>query len=55
MRKIISIIIPILNEELLISQLCQRLVLLTKNLNDYEFELIFVDDGSTDKPRLIKT
>ena len=25
MRKIISIIIPILNEELLISKLCQRL------------------------------
>ncbi len=49
MKKIISIIIPILNEELLISKLCQRLGTLTKNLNDYEFELIFVDDGSTDK------
>ena len=26
-----------------------KIGLLTKNLNDYEFELIFVDDGSTDK------
>ena len=49
MKETISIIIPILNEELLIQKLCQRLGLLVKKLNHYEFELIFVDDGSTDK------
>lgn len=48
MKQAISFVIPALNEEESIEQLhveildiCQR--------NDYEFEIIFVDDGSTDQ------
>lgn len=45
--KKISIIIPVFNEEDIIDELVSRLEKATEN-KDYDFEFIFVDDGSTD-------
>src|SRR3989338_329346 len=47
MRPDISVVIPLLNEEKTLPALCDRLVCVLKNLNRHE--VIFVDDGSTDK------
>lgn len=44
----LSVIVPLLNEEENIETLYQELVDALKNL-DQEFELIFIDDGSTDQ------
>lgn len=44
-----SIIIPLFNEEKNISTLISEINVLTKKNNDKIFELILVDDGSTDK------
>ena len=43
----ISLVVPILNEEELINELVSRSVSVLEKLSE-EFELIFVDDGSTD-------
>ena len=48
-KKRVSIIIPAYNEETCLSELRGRLVLLRTSLEDYEFEFIFVNDGSTDR------
>ena len=49
-RKIISIVIPVFNEEgnifLIYSELLKVFTLLQEN---YDYEIIFVDDGSVDK------
>jgi glycosyltransferase involved in cell wall biosynthesis len=46
----ISVVIPIKNEEANIINLCNAIF---KNLNKYENELIFIDDGSDDKSKNI--
>ena len=43
---VLSVVIPILNEEESILKLYQELISVLKNLQDYE--IIFADDGSTD-------
>lgn len=43
---VVSIIVPVFNEELNIGPLLKRLVPILKN---FSYEIIFVDDGSTDK------
>ncbi len=48
MRKI-SIIIPAYNEEESLPILYERLTKLMENLNNYDFEVLFVNDGSKDK------
>ncbi len=45
--KNISIVIPIYNEEKTLDELWRRLSPVTKN-GDYEYEILFVDDGSKD-------
>ena len=45
MKKSLSIIIPVLNEELNIIPLTNKII---KTLKKYKFEIIFVDDSSTD-------
>ncbi len=45
MNKLISVVIPVLNEEKNIKTLLKRLVPI---LRSYNFEIIFVNDGSTD-------
>ncbi len=46
-RHLISIVIPVLNEANNLERLVARLMLLD-GLADLEWELVFVDDGSTD-------
>lgn len=46
----ISIAIPIYNEEHILDELCKRLTLaLKKDFRNWKYEIILVDDGSTDK------
>ena len=50
---LLSIIIPVYNEENNINQLLHRLLLVIKNFN---YEIIFINDGSKDKTdEVIKT
>ncbi|RDY23264.1 glycosyltransferase [Romboutsia maritimum] len=44
----LSIIIPMYNEEESLSYLYERLLSLSKKLENYELEILFVNDGSTD-------
>jgi dolichol-phosphate mannosyltransferase len=45
---LLSVIIPCLNEELVVRDTYERLSKVLKNIDDCDYELIFVDDGSTD-------
>jgi len=47
--KKISIVIPAYNEEEVLNKLIERLAILINNTPKYEFEVIFVNDGSQDK------
>ncbi|MDP3941914.1 MAG: glycosyltransferase family 2 protein [bacterium] len=48
MKKIINIVIPAFNEELVIQELTRRLSLLMDKLPKYTFEVIVVENASTD-------
>ena len=47
--KKISIIVPAYNEEESLPYLEKRLVTLMDNMKNYEFEILFINDGSKDK------
>ena len=47
-KKLISVVAPAYNEELCVGELARQLVLVMNKLSEYEFEIIIVDDGSTD-------
>ncbi len=47
--KLISILIPAYNEEPVIEKLIRRLDTLASEARDYEFEFLFINDGSKDK------
>lgn len=47
--KTISILIPAYNEEPVLDKLMTRLATLANNVKDYDFEFLFVNDGSKDK------
>ena len=47
--KKISIIVPAYNEEEALPHLEKRLVALMDSIKNYEFEILFVNDGSKDK------
>ena len=49
MKKLLSIIIPVYNEEKNVTLLYEQLLKVIKSLNEYRYEIIFVDDGSTDQ------
>ena len=51
--KLISIVVPAFNEEDGIADLYLRVSAVMRELNDYEYELLFVDDGSTDNTQSI--
>lgn len=48
-KKLVTILIPTYNEEAVLPLLYERLLKLMDNLPQYNFELLFVNDGSTDK------
>lgn len=48
MKQLISIIIPVYNEQENIAQLWLELKKTIKKISKYNFEFLFVDDGSTD-------
>ena len=48
-KKLVTILIPAYNEEEALPILYERLVKLTNSLPQYNFELLFVNDGSHDK------
>jgi len=47
-NKLISVVVPVYNEELVIAQFYERLSSVLSNQN-YRYEVIFVDDGCTDQ------
>ncbi len=47
--KKISVIIPAYNEEESLPMLYDRMKKLMENMENYEFEILFVNDGSKDK------
>ena len=48
MKKKISIVIPVFNEENNVGVLCSALLMLIEVLNDFDFEIILINDGSKD-------
>ena len=46
--KLISIIIPAFNEEGNVKELSNRIKNVFKTINNYDYEIIFVENGSTD-------
>lgn len=46
---LVSIVIPLYNEEALVGPLLERLLEVEKNLDEHHFELVIVNDGSTDR------
>ena len=48
-KKLVTILIPAYNEESVIPMLYDRLLSLMNGLPQYNFEILFVNDGSTDK------
>ena len=50
-RKLISIVIPVYNEEGNILPLYEGIKKAVSQTKEYDFEIIFVDDGSTDKTK----
>lgn len=49
MKKLVTIMIPAYNEEKSLPKLFKRLDLLAKNTLKYDFEFLFINDGSKDK------
>ena len=47
--KTITLLVPVYNEESVLPQLFKRLDEFTKNTPNYQFEFLFINDGSTDK------
>ncbi len=48
MKKLISILIPVYNEEPVLTMLFERLGKLARDTDNFEFEFLFVNDGSHD-------
>jgi dolichol-phosphate mannosyltransferase len=49
MKRLITIIIPVFNNADSLIELSQRILFLSRKENSFEFEIIFVDDGSLDE------
>ncbi|MBT2571249.1 glycosyltransferase [Planococcus sp. ISL-110] len=47
--KLLTILIPAYNEEEVLETLLERLLLVTTQISNYEFEFLFVNDGSRDR------
>ncbi|MDD2793370.1 MAG: glycosyltransferase family 2 protein [Sediminibacterium sp.] len=49
MKKTVSIVVPVCNEEANVPILVEALTAVFQKLPDYEYSFVFVDDGSTDR------
>ncbi|SEU09431.1 Glycosyltransferase involved in cell wall bisynthesis [Salinibacillus kushneri] len=49
MKKLITIMVPVYNEEQVIEEFYSRVNEVTKRTDEYNFEILFVNDGSIDK------
>ena len=55
-RALISVVVPCFNEEAVVQAAYQRLTDVLGSLADFDFELMFVDDGSRDRtPAILKS
>lgn len=50
-KKIVSVVVPVCNEVAMIGEIYNRVDAVFKCLTNYEYELVFFDDGSTDGTR----
>lgn len=50
-KKMVSVVVPIFNEISMVDEIYNRISSVFKKLEDYEYELVFFDDGSTDGTR----
>jgi len=48
MSKLISVVIPAYNEEKNIPLVYEKIKEVSEKLSNYDWEIIFIDDGSTD-------
>lgn len=55
MRKLISVVIPVYNEQECLEQVYRRTTAVMQGLQNYDYEIVFFDDGSTDASRQIIT
>ncbi len=53
MKKLISIIVPAYNEELVVHLFYEKISEVLDSIEDYRSEIVFIDDGSIDKTRTI--
>ncbi len=51
MKKLITVTVPVYNEKLNVYPLYERVTDVFKGLSEYEYEIVFFDDGSTDGSR----
>ena len=47
--KKISLVVPMYNEEVLVQECYQRVSKILKSIENYSYEIIYINDGSTDK------
>ena len=50
-KKLVSVVVPVFNEEDNLSDVYTRVTFVMQKLPDYDYELVFFDDGSTDGSR----
>lgn len=50
-KKLISIVVPVFNEEECLEELYRRTSAVMKEIKNYDYEIVFFDDGSTDSSR----
>ncbi|MBR1811599.1 MAG: glycosyltransferase family 2 protein [Clostridia bacterium] len=50
-KKTISIVIPVYNERAMLDEVYRRMTAVMQTITDYDYELVFFDDGSTDGSR----
>lgn len=51
MKTLVSVVVPFYNEEENIRLLAEKIAAVFRSLSDYEYECVFVNDGSTDGTR----
>lgn len=50
-KKLISVVVPIYNEEAMVNEIYDRISAVFENIKNYDYEIVFFDDGSTDGTR----